>query len=50
LTVAVAENGEIFWVAGLRISENFKLTLRTRRRLVWRWQRLAGFSKTACRP
>ncbi len=31
--------GEIFWVEGLRISENFKLTARTRRRLVWRWRR-----------
>jgi len=42
LIVAAAENGEIFWVEGLRISENFKLTLRTRRRLVWRWHRPAG--------
>ncbi len=47
LMVAVAENGEIFWVEGLRISENFKLTPRTRRRLTWRWRHLAGFSKTA---
>ena len=50
LMVAAAENGEIFWVEGLRISENFKLTLQTRRRLVWRWRHLAGFSKTASRP
>jgi tRNA(Ile)-lysidine synthase len=42
LIVAVAENGEIFWVEGLRISENFKLTSQTKRRLVWRWRRLAG--------
>ena len=42
LMVAVAENHEIFWVEGLRISENFKLTLQTRRRLTWRWHRLAG--------
>ena len=42
LTVAAAENREIFWVEGLRISENFKLTLRTKRRLVWRWRRLAA--------
>jgi tRNA(Ile)-lysidine synthase len=42
LMVAAAENGEIFWVEGLRISENFKLTPQTRRRLVWRWQRSAG--------
>jgi tRNA(Ile)-lysidine synthase len=47
LIVAVAENEEIFWVEGLRISENFKLTPRTRRRLAWRWRHLAGLSKTA---
>ncbi len=41
LTVAAAENGEIFWVEGLRISENFKLTSQTQRRLVWHWRRLA---------
>jgi tRNA(Ile)-lysidine synthase len=39
LTVAVAANGEIFWIEGLRISESFKLTPQTKRRLVWRWQR-----------
>lgn len=39
LIVAVAETGEIFWVEGLRISENFKLTPQTKRRLIWRWQR-----------
>jgi tRNA(Ile)-lysidine synthase len=49
LMVAAAENGEIFWVEGLRISENFKLTPQTRRRLIWRWRHLAGFSKTARR-
>jgi tRNA(Ile)-lysidine synthetase-like protein len=42
LMVAAAENGEIFWVEGLRISENFKLTPQTKCRLTWRWQRLAG--------
>jgi tRNA(Ile)-lysidine synthase len=42
LMVVAAENGEIFWVEDLRISENFKLTPQTKRRLVWRWQRLAG--------
>ena len=47
LMVAVAENEEIFWVEGLRISENYKLTPQTRRRLAWRWRHLAGFSKTA---
>ena len=40
LVVAVAGNGEIFWVEGLRISENFKLTPQTQRRLVWRWRQL----------
>ena len=39
LIVAEAAVGEIFWVEGLRISENFKLTASTRRRLVWRWRR-----------
>ena len=47
LMVAVAENEEIFWVEGLRISENYKLTPRTRHRLAWRWRHLAGLSKTA---
>jgi tRNA(Ile)-lysidine synthase len=42
LMVAAAENGEIFWVEGLRISENFNLTPQTKRRLTWRWQRPAG--------
>ena len=39
LIVAEAANGEIFWVEGLRISENFKLTPATKRLLVWRWRR-----------
>lgn len=39
LIVAAAAKGEIFWVEGLRISERFKLTKSTRRRLVWRWRR-----------
>jgi tRNA(Ile)-lysidine synthase len=39
LIVAEAEHGEIFWVEGLRISEKFKLTPRTKRRLVWNWRR-----------
>ena len=42
LMVAAAENGEIFWIEGLRISENFKLTPQTQRRLTWCWQRPAG--------
>ena len=36
LIVAEAASGEIFWVEGLRISEKFKLTAGTKRRLVWR--------------
>ncbi|HTV75553.1 MAG TPA: tRNA lysidine(34) synthetase TilS, partial [Candidatus Baltobacteraceae bacterium] len=39
LIVAEAADGEIFWVEGLRISENFKLTARTKRRLAWNWRR-----------
>ena len=39
LLVAATAGGEIFWVEGLRISENFKLTPATKRRLIWRWQR-----------
>jgi len=40
LIVAATATGEIFWVEGLRISERFKLTNSTTRRLLWRWQRL----------
>jgi len=50
LVVAATENGGIFWVEGLRISENFKLTPQTRRRLVWRWRHLAGFSTRGWEP
>ena len=39
LIVVEAADGEIFWVEGLRISENFKLTPQTRRRLVWCWRK-----------
>jgi hypothetical protein len=37
--VATTAGGEVFWVEGLRISENFKLTPQTKRRLIWHWQR-----------
>lgn len=37
--VVTEADGEIFWVEGLRISENFKLTPETKRVLVWKWQR-----------
>jgi tRNA(Ile)-lysidine synthase len=39
LIIAEAAGGEIFWVEGLRISENFKLTPQTKRSLAWRWRR-----------
>lgn len=38
LIVAVTEGNEVFWVEGLRISEQFKLTPQTRRQLDWRWK------------
>lgn len=37
--VLAESGGEIFWVEGLRIAENFKLTPQTRRVLVWQWRR-----------
>jgi tRNA(Ile)-lysidine synthase len=40
LIVATTAEGVIFWVEGLRISERFKLTKETNRRLQWRWKRL----------
>ena len=39
LILAETFSGEIFWVEGLRISENFKLAPETKRRLVWCWRR-----------
>jgi tRNA(Ile)-lysidine synthase len=39
LMVAATADGEVFWVEGLRISERFKLTKVTIRRLQWRWRR-----------
>jgi tRNA(Ile)-lysidine synthase len=39
LVVAANGSGEIWWVEGLRISERFKLTATTRRRLRWSWWR-----------
>ena len=39
LALATTVAGEIFWVEGLRIGEQFKLTPATRRRLIWRWGR-----------
>jgi tRNA(Ile)-lysidine synthase len=40
LVVAATAAGEVFWVEGMRISEPFKLTSKTIRRLQWRWERL----------
>ena len=40
LLVAATAQGEVFWVEGERISERFKLTQQTNRRLQWRWKRL----------
>jgi tRNA(Ile)-lysidine synthase len=37
--LAQAGNGEIFWVEGLRISEQFKVRPDTVRRLRWEWRR-----------
>jgi len=40
LTVATTAGGELFWVEGLRISEQFKLDKNTVRRLNWCWKKL----------
>ena len=39
LLLGVTARGEVFWVEEMRISERFKLTERTNRRLLWHWQR-----------
>ncbi|MBC8003802.1 MAG: tRNA lysidine(34) synthetase TilS [Opitutaceae bacterium] len=44
LVLAAAQNGEIFWVEGLRISDRFKLDMGTRRRLKWTWRAAVGHS------
>jgi tRNA(Ile)-lysidine synthetase-like protein len=38
LIVALTADNEVFWIENLRISERFKLTPQTTRRLTWRWQ------------
>ena len=38
--LAATAPGDLFWVEGLRISERFKLTHSTKRRLQWSWERL----------
>ncbi|MGH7972874.1 MAG: tRNA lysidine(34) synthetase TilS, partial [Limisphaerales bacterium] len=40
LLVATTAKGEIFWVEGVRIGEQFKLREGTKHRLQWGWQRL----------
>ncbi len=40
LVIATTRDGELFWVENLRISERFKLSSHTIRRLQWRWKRL----------
>jgi hypothetical protein len=35
LVLAATKTGDIFWVDGLRIGEQFKLTPETSRKLVW---------------
>ena len=42
LVLAATGAGEIFWVEGLRISEQFKLTPETRRQLAWNWSKIAA--------
>ncbi len=43
LVVATTADGEAFWVEGQRISERFKLTKGTIRRLRWHWRRPKRF-------
>jgi tRNA(Ile)-lysidine synthase len=40
LVVATTAENQIFWVEGLRISEQFKVRSGTIRSLLWRWQRV----------
>jgi tRNA(Ile)-lysidine synthase len=49
--VATSENGDIFWVEGLRIGDRFKIKRTTRRTLEWRWHRaesLVAAPNTGC--
>jgi tRNA(Ile)-lysidine synthase len=39
LAIATTVDGELFWVEGLRISDDFKLDQQTVRTLKWLWQR-----------
>jgi tRNA(Ile)-lysidine synthase len=40
--LATTATGEIFWVEGVRIGEQFKLTPATRRRFVWNWSKIVA--------
>jgi tRNA(Ile)-lysidine synthase len=40
LILATSGAGKVFWVEGQRISEHFRVTKETIRRLQWRWQRV----------
>lgn len=42
LVVAEAVNGQIFWVEGERIGEQFKLDKGSRQRLKWQWQAVSS--------
>jgi tRNA(Ile)-lysidine synthase len=37
LVLATTKSGEIFWIEGERIGEQFKLTSATSKRLMWKW-------------
>lgn len=43
--VAAGEDGKIFWVEGLRISDRHKVTPRSARILKWMWQPASGSSQ-----
>jgi hypothetical protein len=40
LVILARDDGELVWVEKLRISERFKLTSLTNRRLLWKWARI----------
>jgi hypothetical protein len=44
--MATAENGEIFWIEDLRISERFKIDAHSARYLELRWKRLPRNANT----
>ncbi|HEV8544540.1 MAG TPA: tRNA lysidine(34) synthetase TilS [Verrucomicrobiae bacterium] len=42
LVLATSRTGQIFWVEGLRIAEDYKVTPETREVLKWSWRRTPG--------